>query len=176
MPRSGQALQSRFWWPVGKQALPLAVNVHSAVAGDASRGIKNNAVHSSVCLPHAVAAVHLLSLLELVTPEISASGGALEAVSPALLCPGSHFRLITGQPAVSQPSQAYGPAEPSTSSPAGNAVFFTTYEGLRRTFPGRRQPERQDSTLLSVLADSASAITCGGIAGTVMWAVGVFAA
>ena len=124
----------------------------------------------SAC-PQAVTAVHLSGTAYILGKQCS-----MQALSNLLLYPGTHCHLITGHPAVSHPSEASGPAEPYTSCPAGNAVFFTTYEALRRSFPGRRQPQRQDSTLLSVLADSASAITCGGIAGTVMWAVGVFAA
>ena len=130
-------------------------------------------MYSSVCPPQAVTAVH--------PPSTACPSGNLRQAVPHAgtepVVPWHSLPPDTSHPAVSQPSQASSrPAEPSTSSPAGNAVFFTTYEGLRRSFPGRRQPLQQDSTLLSVLADSASAITCGGIAGTVMWAVGVSAA
>lgn len=52
----------------------------------------------------------------------------------------------------------------------GNAIFFTVYETLRRTFPGRTAPDNPDPGILATLKDSASAVTCGGLSGMFMWA------
>lgn len=51
----------------------------------------------------------------------------------------------------------------------GNAIFFTVYETLRRTFPGKAAPDNPNPGLWGVMKDSASAVGCGGLAGTVMW-------
>lgn len=51
----------------------------------------------------------------------------------------------------------------------GNAIFFTVYETLRRTFPGKAAPENPNPSLWEVMKDSASAVGCGGLAGTIMW-------
>eukprot|EP00879_Flechtneria_rotunda_P006816 GHRR01007160.1.p1 GENE.GHRR01007160.1~~GHRR01007160.1.p1 ORF type:complete len:411 (+),score=147.40 GHRR01007160.1:87-1319(+) len=68
----------------------------------------------------------------------------------------------------------------------GNALFFTVYEGLRRSWPGRPSiahgssntsgignSNRSTSSLgavWQVVLDAGGAIVCGGLAGTVMWA------
>lgn len=51
----------------------------------------------------------------------------------------------------------------------GNAIFFTVYETLRRTFPGRTAPDNPSPNIWDVAKDSASAVGCGGLAGTIMW-------
>lgn len=48
----------------------------------------------------------------------------------------------------------------------GNAVFFTTYETLRRVIPGRGSFESGDGTALGIIGDASSAVFCGGVAGT----------
>lgn len=50
----------------------------------------------------------------------------------------------------------------------GNAIFFTTYEALRRVVPGRGPLASGDGKALGVLGDTASAVFCGGVAGTVV--------
>ncbi|KAF8062934.1 hypothetical protein HT031_003773 [Scenedesmus sp. PABB004] len=65
----------------------------------------------------------------------------------------------------------------------GNAIFFTTYEALRRAWPGARggahgggdhgggaSGGERGGGLWQAVADAGSAIVCGGAAGTVMWA------
>lgn len=52
----------------------------------------------------------------------------------------------------------------------GNAVFFSVYEALRRTLPGRPRRDQEHISLLEVVEDATSAVVCGGIAGTTMWA------
>jgi hypothetical protein len=50
----------------------------------------------------------------------------------------------------------------------GNAVFFTMYEALRRTLPGRPPRDRDPDapvSFLEVAEDATSAIVCGGLAG-----------
>ncbi|DBA97388.1 TPA: hypothetical protein ACH3X1_015115 [Trebouxia sp. C0004] len=51
----------------------------------------------------------------------------------------------------------------------GNAIFFTAYETLRRTFPGKAAPDNSSPNIRDVAKDSASAVGCGGLAGTIMW-------
>lgn len=43
-------------------------------------------------------------------------------------------------------------------------------QALRRTFPCRPAPDTPDPGILETLKDSASAVTCGGLAGMFMWA------
>ncbi|KAK9819709.1 hypothetical protein WJX72_001523 [[Myrmecia] bisecta] len=52
----------------------------------------------------------------------------------------------------------------------GNAIFFSCYEALRHTFPGRPVERSRDQTFLQIVGNALSAIVCGGISGTVMWA------
>ena len=40
---------------------------------------------------------------------------------------------------------------------------------LRRTFPGKTAPDIPNPSLWELIKDSASAIGCGGLAGTIMW-------
>jgi hypothetical protein len=52
----------------------------------------------------------------------------------------------------------------------GNAIFFVTYEGLRRALPGRPAPAAAEGRgALAALGDAASSVVCGGLAGMVMW-------
>ncbi|KAL3133207.1 hypothetical protein ABBQ38_007095 [Trebouxia sp. C0009 RCD-2024] len=51
----------------------------------------------------------------------------------------------------------------------GNAIFFTVYETLRRSFPGKAAPDNPNPSLWELAKDSASAVGCGGLAGTIMW-------
>eukprot|EP00803_Ostreobium_quekettii_P008881 evm.model.scf_335EXC.7 EVM.evm.TU.scf_335EXC.7 scf_335EXC:36030-41569(-) len=51
----------------------------------------------------------------------------------------------------------------------GNAIFFTSYELLRRTLPGRVEEGQARAHLVSLLGDATSAVMCGGIAGIIMW-------
>ena len=44
-----------------------------------------------------------------------------------------------------------------------------TLQTLRRTFPGKAAPDNPNPGLWGVMKDSASAVGCGGLAGTVMW-------
>ncbi|KAL4424570.1 hypothetical protein ABPG77_009154 [Micractinium sp. CCAP 211/92] len=58
----------------------------------------------------------------------------------------------------------------------GNAVYFSTYQLLRRWLPGRAPGPSHAETpqprgLLAALADATSAVVCGGLAGMVMWVV-----
>lgn len=43
-------------------------------------------------------------------------------------------------------------------------------QALRRTFPGKEAPDNPEPGILAILKDSASAVTCGGLAGMFMWA------
>jgi solute carrier family 25 carnitine/acylcarnitine transporter 20/29 len=58
----------------------------------------------------------------------------------------------------------------------GNALFFTVYEGLRRSWPGRPSGHGSSSSSSSsglaavwqVVVDAGGAIVCGGMAGVVV--------
>ncbi|GAB4822826.1 hypothetical protein N2152v2_009872 [Parachlorella kessleri] len=52
----------------------------------------------------------------------------------------------------------------------GNAIYFSSYEMLRRVVPGRPVDRRIPRSLWQQLQDAASAIMCGGLAGMAMWA------
>ncbi|GMH43198.1 hypothetical protein BSKO_11120 [Bryopsis sp. KO-2023] len=53
----------------------------------------------------------------------------------------------------------------------GNAIFFTIYEAMRQTLPGRRKAGEEDGGVLGLAGDATSAVFCGGVAGTAMWAM-----
>ncbi|KAG2481944.1 hypothetical protein HYH03_019098 [Edaphochlamys debaryana] len=53
----------------------------------------------------------------------------------------------------------------------GNALFFVTYEALRRALPRRSAAEGQPRSGRHWVEEVGTAIFCGGAAGTVMWAV-----
>lgn len=40
---------------------------------------------------------------------------------------------------------------------------------LRRSFPGKTAPDNPNPSLWELAKDSASAVGCGGLAGTIMW-------
>lgn len=50
----------------------------------------------------------------------------------------------------------------------GNAIFFTSYEILRRRFPGKTTSPSEVRTIPEIIADSASAVICGGLAGSIV--------
>jgi hypothetical protein len=56
----------------------------------------------------------------------------------------------------------------------GNALFFTVYEGLRRSWPGRPAAGHRSSSssglaaAWQVVVDAGGAIVCGGMAGVVV--------
>lgn len=51
----------------------------------------------------------------------------------------------------------------------GNAIFFTSYEILRRYLPGRSESHHRPRSFSEIVMDSTSAIFCGGISGIIMW-------
>ncbi len=51
----------------------------------------------------------------------------------------------------------------------GNAIYFSTYVALRSLLPGKVDDPMLPRTAADQMADAASAVTCGGLAGMVMW-------
>lgn len=51
----------------------------------------------------------------------------------------------------------------------GNALFFTSYEWLRRYLPGRPEERGHPRRFWEIVSDATSAIVCGGLSGIVMW-------
>ena len=61
------------------------------------------------------------------------------------------------------------PATPGTSCYLAALTFLAVLQILRRSFPGKSAPDNPNLSVWEVMKDSASAIGCGGLAGTVMW-------
>lgn len=51
----------------------------------------------------------------------------------------------------------------------GNIVYFSTYRILRGLLPGKPDPGKERLAAAEELADAASAIVCGGLAGMALW-------
>lgn len=60
-------------------------------------------------------------------------------------------------------------ATPGTNGYLTGLTFLAVLQILRRSFPGKTAPDNPNPSVWEVMKDSASAIGCGGLAGTVMW-------